>query len=43
MSDFYIFLEEKGFSKTQIENFSDSELSELYKEFQLELIKESKE
>lgn len=38
MSDFYIFLEEKGFTKEQIENLTENELIELTKEF----IKEEK-
>lgn len=33
MSDFYIFLEEKGLSKEEIENLSDKQLTELMKEF----------
>lgn len=34
MKNFYVFLEEKGYSKEQIENFSDYQLSILLKEFE---------
>ena len=33
MSDFYIFLSEKGFTEKDIENLSRKELDELFKEY----------
>lgn len=33
MSDFYIFLNEKGFTEEDIENLSRKELNELFEEY----------
>lgn len=34
MSNFYIFLEDKGLNKNQIESLSDEELNKYYKEYE---------